>query len=297
MFLLYINDICNSSKIFSFLLYADDTTILHSAKDIDSLFKISNDNLPNVLKYFSANKLSVNLKKCNCIIFQNSHRPLDNYINQLKINNQVIPLVNETKFLGVFIDSRLSWKKHIAEIENKIAKSIGIIYRLSSFVPQNILRILYCSLILPYLNYCNLVWSNTYPSHLNKLLVLQKKAVRIISGAPPRTHTDPLFSSLGFLKIHDINHLQQCALIFSWVNFSLPPQFKTLLNFNFNYHNHFTRSSSHLHIPLHRTTSFQRNIQFTGPKLWNSLPHSILNSKSKKNFCVRVKKHLLTNYA
>ena len=113
LFLLYINDIHMSSNILSYFLYADDTTIVYSDSNLEKLYRVVNDNLDNVFKWFSANKLSVNLKKCNYILFRNSNRTIDLASKEIKLNDVVLPRVEETKFLGVFIECRLSWKSHI----------------------------------------------------------------------------------------------------------------------------------------------------------------------------------------
>ena len=190
----------------------------------------------------------------------------------------------------------VTWKKHISEIENKVSKSLGIIFRLSSFVPPNVLRILYCSLILPYLSYCNIVWGNTYPSKLNKLQIFKKKAIRIISGAPPRSHSSGLFSSLNLLKLSDINSLQQYLFMYDSSNSILPIQFCNIFKSNYYFHNYSTRNSSDIHIPTHKTNYFQHNVRFTGPKLWNSLPPHIDNLVSKRKFSKQLKKHFFIDY-
>ena len=109
------------------------------------------------------------IKKCNYIIFRKSTRHIDFNLVEVRLNNQIIPRVENTRFLGVIIDSNLTWTHHINEIENKVAKNIGIIYRLSFYLPKTVLRTLYCSLILPYFYYCNLVWADTYQSHLKNV--------------------------------------------------------------------------------------------------------------------------------
>ena len=82
---------------------------------------------------------------------------------------------NTAKFLGVLIDSTLSWKSHIEYITKKVAKSIGIIKRVHNCLPTDTLNTLYNTLVLPYLNYCNMIWANNKTTYLKPLLILQKK--------------------------------------------------------------------------------------------------------------------------
>ena len=77
-----------------------------------------------------------------------------------------IKQVESTKFLGIYIDSNLTWITHIKHITTKIAKTTGILFKTRHFLPSQTMRTLYYSLIHPYLNYGNITWANTYPSRL-----------------------------------------------------------------------------------------------------------------------------------
>ncbi len=140
-------------------------------------FNDANNHLSSVCEWFQANRLSLNLQKCTYMIFCNKKKNCDVHNLKIIISNHEIPKVDFTKFLGVYIDSRLSWKVHITEICKKISKSIGIISRLKSVFPDEILRTLYCTLILPYMSCGNIVWRNTSQSNLYKMKVLQTKAI------------------------------------------------------------------------------------------------------------------------
>lgn len=86
-------------------------------------------------------------------------------------------------FLGVLVDQHLSWKSHVSYAAKKISKTIGIMSKSRFYLSRKSLLSLYYTLVYPYLNYCNIIWSSNYPSNLNKLLLLQKRIVRIICGA------------------------------------------------------------------------------------------------------------------
>ena len=112
LFILYINDICNVSKILKFVLFADDTDILHSDANVKTLNNVVNTELDKLNTWFIKNrpKLSLNVSKTNYILFGNRKVHSDLYI---KIHNNKITRVSETKFLGVWIDEKLNWKKHV----------------------------------------------------------------------------------------------------------------------------------------------------------------------------------------
>ena len=107
----------------------------------------------------------------------------------------------------MYIDEHLNRSMHLNMLSAKLARNMGILGKLRHFLPSYILRTLYCSLILPHLQYCTLIWANTYFSKLNKIRVLQKKAIRIINNSDYIAHTDPLFRMNKLLKLDDVNNL------------------------------------------------------------------------------------------
>ena len=133
------------------------------------------------------------------------------------------------------MDENLNWKSEISHVANKVAKSIGIISRCSFFLPKSSLRMLYYSLIYPYFYYCNIVWASTYKTNLRRLVILQKRIIRIINKSHFNAHTDPIFKDLGILKFNDIHLLQLGQFMYSCKNSFLPPRF----NNNFSQSNQF----------------------------------------------------------
>ena len=201
LFILYINDNDNISEIMKFVLFADDTNILCKHENYVSLCELVNIEMSKLSKWFSINKLSLNVKKTSYMLFGNRH--VNNDI-KIRIDMEEIEKVHVTKFLGVYIDYRLDWKRHIDHIINKVSKGISIIYRASQKLNETALLMLYNTLILPYLSYCSEVWGRTYITNLNPLFVKQKKFVRIIGRLSRHDHTTPLFLKFKILKLFDL---------------------------------------------------------------------------------------------
>ena len=109
----------------------------------------------------------------------------DHPIN-LNIDGKFLDWVYTTKFLEIMIDDKLSWKDHIIYISKKISKGLGIIQKARKCLNSDTLLSLYYTFLYLYLTYCNQIWGNVSSSALQKLIILQKRAVRIISGVPPR---------------------------------------------------------------------------------------------------------------
>jgi hypothetical protein len=169
LFLIYINDIHVSSKVFKFYLFADDTNILYADKNLKSLETIVNKELVEVCEWLNSNKLTLNLRKTNYVIFrpyQVSVKLFDNSTN----NSIEIECKEFVKYLGVLIDSK----------STKISKAISIIARLRHFVPVSTLHNIYRCLILPYITYGLIVWVHASNRYVNKILILQKRPLRLI---------------------------------------------------------------------------------------------------------------------
>ena len=107
----------------------------------------------------------------------------------LSIDGVDIERVHEFRFLGVILDDKLTWKSHIAHVKSKVSKSIFILNKVKYDLDTSILRMLYCTLVLPYFIYCLEVWGNTYKSNITPLIMLQKRALRIIHKEDFRAHT------------------------------------------------------------------------------------------------------------
>ena len=191
LFILYINDMCELSKLLNIILFADDTSIFYSTRNIVDIACTVNNELEKLDIWFRVKKLSLNVNKTNFIMFANKtqHRPTVNSI----LNGTNIEQVSHKKFLGVNTDENLTWREQIKTVEKKVSKSIAILYKTKDVLDIQALRTLYQSLVEPYMSYCCEIWGNTYPSGRRKLFLLQKKAIRIIYSLDYHGHTSVFF--------------------------------------------------------------------------------------------------------
>ena len=292
LFLLYINDLCNVSKVMDFILFADDTNIFFSHNDFNSLSETLNTEMSKLTQWCRANKLSINFKKSNFMVFRPRQRRQTLDLS-LQIDNNNIDCVKETVFLGVILDEHLSWKPHILSVSRKISKSIGIIYKSSFCLPKTSLHCLYYSLVYPHLLYCVSVWGSTYQSNLRRVFNLQKKMIRIISKVSLDSHTDALFKEHRILKFFDIYFYQIGKFMYLFKKGLLPNYFCNMFTFASQLHSHYTRNCNHYYIPPCRTNIRNFSIRFQGPKFFNSLSPEIQNSESIRSFGNRLKTLLL----
>ena len=181
LFLIYVKDIYNASNKLEFFLFADDTNLLYANKNLKSLETVMTNELLKVLNWLTANKLSLNVKKTNYIIFYPYQKRLNYDVNIKILDSRVNKYFNlerkeYVKYLRVMIDNHLSWKYHINYVALKISRNIRIVSKLRHFVPPKTLYGIYNSLIFPYLSYGLVAWGQASKTHLDKLLILQKES-------------------------------------------------------------------------------------------------------------------------
>ena len=247
LFLLYINDLSTVSNVLLSILFADDTNAFIMGKDLKKLCNTINGELVKIKDWLCCNELSLNVSKTHYMVFTPSLNKMDDI--QIKLDNVIIDRVYVTKFLGVQIDSKLSWNAHIDYTCKKLAKCIGILCKARRQFSKATLISLYFSFAYPYLMYCNHVWGNTYPTKLQKMFLLQKKLIRIISCSGYLAHTDPLFKQYAVLSLKHINTYLVGMFMCQCLNENVPGVFREYFTWNNDIHYHNTRQLDQLHVP------------------------------------------------
>ena len=165
LFIIYINDIVNVLSILKPILFAGDTSLFHAYTNFHTLIEEVNIELQKIGIWFNTNKLTLNVKKSNFIIFIPKGKIYNTDNAEIIMNGKKIKQVKFTKFLGIHIDEHLSWTIHINNLSKQIARNVGMLNKLKYFLPLYTMKTLYYSLILYHLQYCVLLWSNTYTIH------------------------------------------------------------------------------------------------------------------------------------
>jgi hypothetical protein len=232
------------------------------------------------------NRLSLNASKTTALLITNRLRDISTPLT-LKIADVNVDFADDFKFLGVYLDSNLRFSNHIQHICLKLAKTSGILYRISKLVPQNLLINLYYSLVYPYLIYGILIWGNASENNLSPLIILQKKIVRTITNSDFLAHTSPLFYQTKILRVKDVYRLNLGIHMYKEHSSN---------NISYPLHCYNTRTRNNASVRFQRLAQCQRSLSFNGPQCWNSIPIDIRMSTSLSIFKKRFKEHLLAGY-
>ena len=167
LFLIFVNDLHKVTKYLDPIMFADDTNLFSSHKNIKTLSQIVNSELKLVTEYVLFHKVTM----CDSLPLQ---------LPAMILNNIEIKRENSVKFLDVIIDENLTWKNHIEVVENKISKNIGVLYRASHLLDLEDLQKIYFSFIHIYISYANIAWASTFKTKLQGILKKRKHTARII---------------------------------------------------------------------------------------------------------------------
>ena len=258
LFLRYINDLHIAIKHCKVHHFADDTNLLIINKSLKRLNKLLNIDRKNLTNWLNANKISLNVSKTELIIFKPKRKPLD-FNMKIKLNGKRLYPTDSVRYLGVKIDSKLNWNSHVNAIATKLNRANAMLYKVRDFVNANILKSIYYALFESHINYACIIWGQNI-STINRLYILQKKALRIINFKERNAHSSPLFHYSKIIKVADKVKIENCLFINKYTNNKLPSIFTNWFTFSLMSHNYQTSfaSKGNLQIPSVQTTSYPK---------------------------------------
>ena len=274
LFILYMNDFSRSSDLLFSIIFADDTSVFIEGTQFDEIIKVLNNELEKVNVWLKANKLTINIQKTHYMMFHRTKIKKKNR-KQIIICGNDINYASSTKFLGVIIDNKMSWAEHILYIKNKISKSVGIINKVRNFVDKQTLRNLYFTFVYPYLIYCIEIWGNTNDTHLNPIILVQKKCIRAITFSHYLESTAPLFKKLNILNFKNLVTQRISLLMFKHHLGILPHPINTLFMNNTSQHDYNTRQKFDLHTQIGKNEFAYKLFTFHGICIWNHISKKI----------------------
>ena len=313
LFLIYINDLPLCSELLA-LLFADDTTLLLSDPDLDSLIARVNLEFKKISDFFRSLKLALHPAKTKFILFSNSSEARSKDISIfLDFNNSnVDPDVNlisclervtcessvpAIKFLGIYIDPLLNFKFHIETVVSKVSRSLYFPRNSKHILTPTALKAVYYALVHCHFIYGIQIWSCTAPSNLNVLVSKQKIAIRLICGAKYNSHTEPLFKISRILPLPLLIEFFKLQFMLGFLNNLLPSSFDNMWTVNAArrlcdqpiLRNHYS-----LFLPTSRLSSTEKFPLLNFPRLWSNFPDTnIKQMTSKPEFNSKLKCYFL----
>ena len=248
LFCLYINDIvdCVDEEV---VLFADDAAFIITAPSLQQLYNRIRKLFTDLSKYLRANKLVPNLSKSKLMYLNSKPKP---DLEALLFGTEVIEWVEEFKYLGLILNTRMSFSSHINKICTKVSQHIGVFYHLTKILPRDVLVLLYHAFILPHLTLHIELWGAAPEWHIGKLKTKQNKILRailnvdVINGVPQQ-RTLEMYNNLGLLTLKNLYNLYLVKFLSLLLKGSLPIFYDLLLRPLLPSHRYGTRTGRFRH--------------------------------------------------
>lgn len=195
-------------------LYADDTAMIVKGKLSNAIVGKLMKNLHTCIKYYNKWKIKINTDKTQAILFPFNKSPKRIQTTQLKNDNVTIPFSESVKYLGIYLDKKLLFKRHIEHTVDKATKCCRALFPIlnkKSYLSTKNKLLIYKTVIRPILLYGCCVWGNTAETHVRKLQIVQNKVLKIIFKLPRLYRTKDLHQRYSQQTIKDVIKTQNLA--------------------------------------------------------------------------------------
>jgi hypothetical protein len=255
-------------------MYADDTVLFTSGKDLNQIQQKLSDDFKRVGDWMEANELITNMKagKTECMIFGTAQRTKNKEM-KIKYRQNTISYTRKYKYLGVSLNQSLSLSEHTASTYKKAVGRLYLLNRLRSQLTVKAATCIYQSMLLPLFTYCSIITCQTNNTYKQKVKSFEHRAHKVIFRNQPTVNTLP-----------SIDHLMKkrlCLNLYKCLNGNVCEHFKNYFDLMANN----TRNNNRLiRLPKIRLESSKRSFFYFGAKCFNELPLSVRNAQNFKEF-------------
>ena len=297
LFSLYVADMNKELQFSELQQYADDSQI-YCRIDTNNLaqFQLNfNDDLNKINKYALDHNLKLNAGKSCVIVFGSDINKITNTAGNMNIHidNVAIPIVTETKNLGIYFDAKLSFQAHITTKLKAAYIRLKNFSSLKKYIPSKTKYQLCDTLILSLFDYGDVVYGTSINARFSrKIQILQNSCLRFSFNIPFRDHITPHLKNLSILSMTNRRQFHLMTFIYRILTTEQPPYLFSL--FHYVDHDHSTRQVHYFKIPQHRTANFQKSFSFIAPHLWNNISNNF-KFQSFTDYKKQIKNHLLNS--
>ena len=289
LFLIYINDLPQAIQDSVVSMYADDTSLCYQSSDMTQLSAAINNDLKILDTWLQGNKLTLNVAKTHSMLLctKQKRKILKSQDESmvLKIRDNELEDVQNTKYLGVQIDSSLDWKEQIKAVSTKVSRAVGFLKHAKSFLPKETLKTLYAGIVEPHFRYCCSVWGCCGSMELDQLQKLQNRAARVITNSNFDAPSRPLIQELGWKTIEELINGETKTMVFKSLHDLAPEYLRSLFTRNSQCSVHALRNTvTDLKLPRKNSANGQKCFSYRGAKLWNSLSAESKQASSLNSF-------------
>lgn len=275
IFLLYVNDLPDCFPDGFICQYADDTSIIMVAPTLSTLAEKCTNTAGFMADWCTNNCLRLNFDKTSLLTFSKLNSGMESLY--VRLNHKSVEVSKSVKFLGVTLDSSLTWEEHVSKLVSKMDSLCSVIRRLRDCVSVDCLRVFYCAGVQSIVTYGIVFWGSSKDA--NRVLVAQKRILRCLLGLGFRTSCRPYFKELKLLTVPSLYFLS--LVMFVRRN---PMLFQRNLNCYTSDMTTVTRGRHDISIPLHTSTFFESGPYYRAAKAYSLLPHGTKSIQNLNSF-------------
>lgn len=280
LFILYVNDLYDLQQTNKQIIgYADDTNLLVGQDSIEALQENTNGFLSTVDRWLKENRLILNEKKTNAIMFRTKQNKVEKD-PQIILNCNMLEIISHARFLGIEIDEFLDWSCHINQLRSKLSRISFAIRVLVKYMDKEVLRIVYFANFQSVMQFGIIFWGKN--SDMQKIFVMQKCIVRAIYGKKFNETCRGIFRSKRILTVYGL-YIFHCLMFFV--------KHKHLFDTK-QRHRYNTRTLDVMY-PIHHLTLSEKSPYYMCIKCYNTLPVELKDIQSQKIFKRKIKLMLI----
>ena len=294
LFSLYINDLPDVCPECNVQMYADDAVIFIHGKSVELITASLTCALDKVQIWLSTNCLLLNVKKTVCMLF--SKRPVKIERSNVFSMGEELELVSHFRYLGVILDSNLTFKKHIKKVTCTINFNLKNFRQIRPYLTTEAAKTYLHCMILSHIEYCFTNWSFAGTTVIKPIEQLFKKAIKVFDKKPNSYHHCVILEKYNLLNFDNFRKFKSACFVYKCLNDLAPPPLKEFI--------HRKRDSGHGTRSVHRgdcevygrKTTFSQNVlSIKGCQYWNELPVTLREIPTFTAFKGQLKQWLKNN--
>ena len=236
------------------------------------------DTMKKLYTWLCANKLTLNVTKTNYCIFRGKQTLRKDDINEINFGHNSIKRVEHVRYLGMYIDEKLSWKYHVYNILKQLSKTSSSFKFIRNHVPHQCKKQLYYSFVHSKIIYGIEVYGNTNKSLLTKLQVIQNKILKILYKKDWYLSTNTLHKEINILKVNDLYNMSVLKFVHKCKINDSPNIFNEYYTERHTIHNYNTRYAKTIDLPkFNKITYGKKSIRYIGAQFYNNITTKIKN--------------------
>ncbi|CDQ92719.1 unnamed protein product [Oncorhynchus mykiss] len=275
LFSVYINDVALAAGDSLIHLYADDTILYTSGPSLDTVLSNLQTSFNAIQHSFRGLQLLLNASKTKCMLFNRSLPAPARPTSITTLDGADLEYVDIYKYLGVWLDCKLSFQTHIKHLQSKIKSRVGFLFRNKASFTHAAKLTLVKLTILPILDFGDVIYKIASNTLFSKLHAVYHSAIRFVTKAPYTTHHCDLYALVGWSSLHIRHQTHWLQVIYKSMLGKAPPYLGSLITMATPTRS--TRSSRCISLTIPKVnTSFGRlSFQFSAACDWNELQKSL----------------------